>query len=109
MTASRAALGPEPLAQAAGDRLELPLAESRGAGHEARALRTCDLERVTVDITDSGMEPPNLLLHQPSPIRQQGPDLGGLPFAGHIVIDPPLPLATNAPRKINVPEVPMPA
>jgi hypothetical protein len=34
-----------------GDRLELLLAESLRVAHEAGALRTCDLERVTVDTT----------------------------------------------------------
>ena len=34
-----------------GDRLELLLAESLRVAHEAGALRTCDLERATVDTT----------------------------------------------------------
>jgi transposase, IS5 family len=45
------ALGPEPLAQAARDRLELLLAESLRVAHEAGALRGQDLKRVTVATT----------------------------------------------------------
>src|SRR6185503_1000613 len=45
------ALGPEPWRKRLGDKLELLLAESLRVAHEAGALRSQDLKRVTVDTT----------------------------------------------------------